>query len=168
MSRIQCVSPIDESIYVERDTLSITDARVCAERAAAAQISWASRSLQERIELVKAGVAEVGQMNDDIVPELAWQMGRPIRYGGEFGGFEERALHMAQIADRALAPINVSKTSEFDRVIKRVPHGVVLVIAPWNYPYMTAINTVAPALIAGNSVILKHASQTPLLSLIHI
>ncbi len=40
--------------------------------------------------------------------------------------------------------------------------GVVLVIAPWNYPYMTAINTVAPALIAGNAVMLKHASQTPL------
>jgi len=47
-------------------------------------------------------------------------------------------------------------------VIKRVPHGLVLVVAPWNYPYMTAINTVAPALIAGNAVMLKHASQTPL------
>jgi acyl-CoA reductase-like NAD-dependent aldehyde dehydrogenase len=46
------------------------------------------------------------------------------------------------------------------RLIKREPHGVVLVIAPWNYPYMTAINTVAPALIAGNAVILKHATQT--------
>jgi acyl-CoA reductase-like NAD-dependent aldehyde dehydrogenase len=47
-------------------------------------------------------------------------------------------------------------------VIKRIPHGVVMVVAPWNYPYMTAINTVAPALISGNAVMLKHASQTPL------
>jgi len=162
MSKIQCVSPVDGSIYVERDTLSLKEARTLAERASAAQVSWASRSLQERIDLVKAGVAEIGRMNDDIVPELAWQMGRPIRYGGEFGGFEERALHMAQIAERALSPIKVSQTPEFDRIIKRVPHGVVLVVAPWNYPYMTAINTVAPALIAGNAVILKHASQTPL------
>lgn len=162
MSKIQCVSPIDGSVYVERDTLSTDEARHCAEQAAAAQAAWALRPLQERIDLVKAGVAAVGQMNDDIVPEIAWQMGRPIRYGGEFGGFEERALHMATIAEHSLAPIVVSQTPEFDRIIKRVPHGVVLVVAPWNYPYMTAVNTVAPALIAGNAVLLKHASQTPL------
>ncbi len=162
MSKIQCISPVDGSIYVERDFLSADAARECAKRAAAAQRHWALRPLQERIELVRAGVAEVGRMNDEIVPELAWQMGRPVRYGGEFGGFEERALHMVEIAERALAPIVVSKTVEFDRLIKRIPHGVVLVVAPWNYPYMTAINTVAPALIAGNSVLLKHASQTPL------
>jgi acyl-CoA reductase-like NAD-dependent aldehyde dehydrogenase len=101
-------------------------------------------------------------MNDAIVPELAWQMGRPIRYGGEFGGFNERAAYMAEIAEQALAPIVVEDSDAFRRVIKRVPHGLVLVVAPWNYPYMTAINTVAPALIAGNAVMLKHASQTPL------
>lgn len=162
MSKIQCVSPVDGSVYVERTLSSADAARQCAQRAATAQREWAMRSLNERINLVKAGVAQVGQMNDIIVPELAWQMGRPIRYGGEFGGFEERALHMASIAEHALAPIVVSETAEFDRTIKRVPHGVVLVVAPWNYPYMTAINTVAPALIAGNAVLLKHASQTPL------
>ena len=99
-------------------------------------------------------------MNDEIVTELAWQMGRPIRYGGEFGGFEERATHMAAIAQSSLTPIEISDDDQFRRRIKRVPHGVVLVVAPWNYPYMTAINTVAPALIAGNAVVLKHASQT--------
>jgi acyl-CoA reductase-like NAD-dependent aldehyde dehydrogenase len=67
---------------------------------------------------------------------------------------------MAQIAKDALAPIEVEDSETFHRMIKRVPHGVVLVVAPWNYPYMTAINTVAPALIAGNAVLLKHASQT--------
>ena len=101
-------------------------------------------------------------MNDEIVPELAHQMGRPIRYGGEFGGFNERATYMADIAKDALADIEVEDSDAFRRVIKRVPHGVVLVVAPWNYPYMTAINTVAPALIAGNAVVLKHANQTPL------
>ncbi len=82
--------------------------------------------------------------------------------GGEFSGFNERASYMAEIAEASLAPIEVENSDYFRRVIKRVPHGVVLVVAPWNYPYMTAINTIAPALIAGNSVILKHASQTPL------
>jgi len=105
------------------------------------------------------GVANVGAMNDEIVPELAWQMGRPIRYGGEFGGFNERASYMAEIAQDALADIVVEDSDAFRRVIKRVPHGIVLVVAPWNYPYMTAINTVAPALIAGNAVMLKHARR---------
>ena len=159
---ITCISPIDGSVYAERETLTRTQADAAVARAKSAQTAWALRPLADRIALVQAGVAAVGAMNDDIVPELAHQMGRPVRYGGEFGGFKERATYMAKIAEDALAPIVVEDSSAFRRVIKRVPHGLVLVVAPWNYPYMTAINTVAPALIAGNAVMLKHASQTPL------
>ena len=159
---IQCISPIDGSIYARRETLSEDEANAAVARAKAAQSDWAARPLAERIALVQAGVAAIGAMNDDIVPEIAWQMGRPVRYGGEFGGFNERATYMAEIAHEALAPIGIEDSDAFRRVIKRVPHGLVLVVAPWNYPYMTAINTVAPALIAGNAVMLKHASQTPL------
>lgn len=159
---IRCISPIDGSVYATRETLSRADADAAVLRAKAAQSEWAERPLAERIKLVQAGVAAVGAMNDEIVPEIAWQMGRPVRYGGEFGGFNERATYMADIAVDALAPIVVEDSDAFRRVIKRVPHGLVLVIAPWNYPYMTAINTIAPALIAGNAVMLKHASQTPL------
>lgn len=159
---IQCISPIDGSIYATRKTLSLSDAEAAVARAKAAQVAWGARPLAERIALVQAGVAAVGAMNDEIVTEIAWQMGRPVRYGGEFGGFNERASYMASIAEEALADINVEDSDAFRRVIKRVPHGLVLVVAPWNYPFMTAINTVAPALIAGNAVMLKHASQTPL------
>ncbi len=159
---LQCISPVDGSVYATRDTLSRDAADAAVARAKSAQPEWAARPLSERIALVQAGVAAIGAMNDTIVPELAWQMGRPVRYGGEFGGFNERASYMASIAQDALAPIEIEDSDAFRRVIKRVPHGVVLVVAPWNYPYMTAINTVAPALIAGNAVMLKHASQTPL------
>ncbi|MCZ4354480.1 aldehyde dehydrogenase family protein [Roseovarius aestuarii] len=157
---LQCVSPIDGSVYAERSVLSKDEAQCVTDRARAAQAQWAARPLAERIELVMAGVAAVGAMNDEVVPELAHMMGRPIRYGGEFGGFDERASHMAKIAKDALADIEVGEDATFSRYIRRIPHGVVLVVAPWNYPYMTAINTVAPALIAGNSVVLKHATQT--------
>lgn len=159
---IKCISPIDGSVYAERPTLTRAEADAAVQRAKTAQADWAARPLADRIALVEAGVAAVGAMNDEIVPEIAWQMGRPVRYGGEFGGFNERASYMASIAQEALAPIEVEDSDAFRRVIKRVPHGLVLVVAPWNYPYMTAINTVAPALIAGNAVMLKHASQTPL------
>ncbi len=157
---VKCISPIDGSVYAERPVLDAKAASAAVERARKAQLEWAARPLSERIALVLAGVAKVGEMNDLIVPELAHQMGRPVRYGGEFRGFNERAAYMAEIAEGSLAPLVIEDSDVFKRLIKRVPHGVVLVVAPWNYPYMTAINTVAPALIAGNTVILKHASQT--------
>ncbi|MCG7494069.1 aldehyde dehydrogenase family protein [Thalassobius sp. Cn5-15] len=158
--KLTCISPIDGSVLAEREVLSLEAATDVVTRAKAAQANWAARPLQERIDLVMAGVAKVGEMNDEIVPEIAQQMGRPVRYGGEFGGFNERASYMGQIAADSLADIEVGEDATFKRYIKRVPHGVVLVVAPWNYPYMTAINTVAPALIAGNAVVLKHATQT--------
>ncbi len=157
---LTCISPIDGSVFAERPVLSAEEAFASAKRAKDAQQAWAARPLQERIDLVMAGVAAVGAMNDEIVPEIAKMMGRPVRYGGEFGGFNERASHMAAIAEESLADIQVGEDATFKRYIKRIPHGVVFVVAPWNYPYMTAINTVAPALIAGNTVVLKHATQT--------
>ncbi|MEO9818714.1 MAG: aldehyde dehydrogenase family protein [Paracoccaceae bacterium] len=160
MTTLRCISPIDGSVFATRETLSKPQALEVANRAKTAQADWAARPLDERVALVRAGVAMIGKMNDEIVPELAHMMGRPIRYGGEFGGFDERASHMADIATSALADIEVGEDATFKRYIKHVPHGVVFVVAPWNYPYMTAINSVAPALIAGNAVVLKHATQT--------
>lgn len=157
---LTCISPIDGSVFAERPVLSTDEAFAAVKRAKDAQKAWAARPLKERVELVMAGVTAVGAMNDQIVPEIANMMGRPVRYGGEFGGFNERASHMAKIAEESLADIQVGEDDTFKRYIKRLPHGVVFVVAPWNYPYMTAINTVAPALIAGNTVVLKHATQT--------
>ena len=157
---LKCISPIDQSVFAERPVLSLDEAKAAVTRTRAAQVAWAERPMSERIRLVLAGVAKVGEMNETIVPELAKMMGRPVRYGGEFGGFNERASHMAEIAEEALADIMVGEDETFKRFIKRIPHGVVFVVAPWNYPFMTAINTVAPALIAGNAVMLKHATQT--------
>jgi acyl-CoA reductase-like NAD-dependent aldehyde dehydrogenase len=160
MTMIRCVSPVDGSVYAERPALSLDDAKAVVARARKAQKAWAKRPLDERIALVLKGVARLNEMGQEVVTELAWQMGRPVKYGGEFKGFNERSNYMASIAGEALAPVVIEDSAAFKRYIAREPHGVVFVIAPWNYPYMTAINSVAPALIAGNAVILKHASQT--------
>ena len=160
MNEIICISPIDGEIFAKRNTLSLKDAKDKVQLLRAAQKAWSARPLAERISLVMEGVDAVGKMNDQIVPELAQMMGRPIRYGGEFGGFKERAQYMSEIAEEALQDIEISNDSSFKRYIRRIPHGLVFVVAPWNYPYMTAINTIAPALIAGNVVALKHATQT--------
>ncbi|MEM7377095.1 MAG: aldehyde dehydrogenase family protein, partial [Pseudomonadota bacterium] len=157
---IRCISPIDGSLVAERTPLDLDAARDVVAAARAAQRDWAARPVAERAAGVQRAVDFIGQTQDRMVQELAHQMGRPVRYGGEFGGFAERAEYMISIADRALAPLVVEESSAFLRKIEREPAGVVFVVAPWNYPYMTAINTVAPALIAGNTVVLKHAAQT--------
>jgi acyl-CoA reductase-like NAD-dependent aldehyde dehydrogenase len=153
---IQCISPVDGRVYAERPALSPEAAAAAVARAKAAQPAWAALPLAERI----AKVTALGDEKERIVEELAWQMGRPTRFGGEFGGVNERTAYMAGIAAEALAPMIAESSDRFDRRIEREPHGLVLVIAPWNYPYLTAINTIVPALIAGNAVMLKHASQT--------
>jgi acyl-CoA reductase-like NAD-dependent aldehyde dehydrogenase len=160
MSEIVCVSPIDGREVARRETASAQAIEGALSIAREAQHEWANVPLAERAALVLRGVEALGAMNEDIVSELARQMGRPIRYGGEFRGVEERARHMAAIAERALAPIVPEAKAGFRRMIKHEPLGVVLVIAPWNYPYLTAVNSIVPALIAGNAVILKHAAQT--------
>ena len=160
MTMIQCISPVNGQVYAEREAQSFEAAEAQVARARRAQKAWARRPLEERVDLVMKGVARLNEMAADVVPELAWQMGRPVRYGGEFRGFNERSNYMASIAADSLKPIVIEESAAFERRIEREPHGVVFVIAPWNYPYMTAINTVAPALMAGNTVVIKHAQQT--------
>jgi len=160
MTMIQCISPIDGSVYAERPAMSLEAATEAVARARKAQKAWARRPLEDRVQLVLKGVARLNEMSDEVVPELAHMMGRPVRYGGEYKGFNERSNYVAAIAADALAPLVVEASDTFERRIEREPHGVVFVIAPWNYPYMTAINTIAPALMAGNTVVIKHATQT--------
>jgi acyl-CoA reductase-like NAD-dependent aldehyde dehydrogenase len=157
---LKCISPIDGSVYAERPTQSYEEASAAIAKARAARKDWAAQPLDKRVKLVMAGVARLNEMVDEVVPELAHMIGRPVKYGGEFRGFNERSNYVASIAADALAPLVVEDSATFTRQILHEPHGVVLVIAPWNYPYMTAINTVAPALMAGNTVVIKHATQS--------
>jgi len=103
---------------------------------------------------------------DALAEELTWQIGRPLSQSpGELRrGFHERALHMCDIAEEALSQIELPERANFRRFIRREPLGVVFVVAPWNYPWLTSVNAVVPALLAGNSVILKMAAQTPLVA----
>lgn len=162
MKPIQLISPVDGRVYAERMPLGADAAMAAVARARTAQKDWAKRPLAERIALVQAAVTRLNTMQDVVVEELAWQMGRPTRYGGEFGGVNARTEYMASIAEGTLADTVVEDSAHFRRLIAREALGVVFIVAPWNYPYLTTINTLVPALIAGNAVILKHASQTML------
>lgn len=158
---VRIVSPVDGSVVAERPVASDDAVSAALARARLAQTEWARTPLAERAARCGAAVDAMNAMAAEIVPELAWQMGRPVRYGaGELRGFTERSRYMVDIAAGALAPVEVGDKPGFERFIERVPLGLVLVVAPWNYPFLTAVNTIVPALMAGNAVVLKHASQT--------
>ena len=163
MQAIRTVSPVDGSIYVERPLASEAEVDAALTRAVAAQREWRARAVEERAHALSAFVDAFVEERDAIARELTWQMGRPIRYTpGEVRGFEERARTMIALAPQALADIDVGPKEGFSRFIRREALGVALVVAPWNYPYLTAVNAVVPALMAGNAVLLKHSHQTPL------
>lgn len=162
---LKTVSPVDGRVLVERPLASAAGIEAALDAAAAAAPRWAATPLAERLARVSALVDHLVAAGPQIAPEITWQMGRPAsQTPGEVRGLEERARYMLSIAESALAPLDPGPKPGFARAVKRVPLGVVAVIAPWNYPYLTAINAIVPALAAGNVVLLKHSHQTPLVA----
>ncbi|MDX2320449.1 MAG: aldehyde dehydrogenase family protein [Moritella sp.] len=163
----QTHSPIDNSVYVERSLASSDDINHALQKAVTAQANWHHIDLKERAAICYKMVDEFVANEDEIANELCWMMGRPIKYArGEVAGVAERARYMIDVASDALASIQLPDKIGFQRhikrYIKREALGTVFVVAPWNYPYLTAINAIMPAIMAGNSVVLKHSAQTPL------
>jgi acyl-CoA reductase-like NAD-dependent aldehyde dehydrogenase len=157
---IKLISPIDGSVYAERPALDEAAVEKVVSAARTAQPGWAALPIADRVAYCEKALEALKAMNDDVVPELAWQMGRPVRFGGELGGTIERTEYCASTAEEALKDIERTDKPGFKRYLRRMPLGIVMVIAPWNYPFMTAINTIMPALMAGNVIVLKHAAQT--------
>ncbi|MBM3600433.1 MAG: aldehyde dehydrogenase family protein [Alphaproteobacteria bacterium] len=164
MAQIQkTVSPVDGRVYVERPLAQPGEIAHAIAAARAAQAHWKHVAVRDRVQIVTTAIDAFVANRDRIAEEITWMMGRPIGQSpGEVRGFEERARYMASIAEEALAPLDPGGKSGFNRFIRREPLGVVFTIAPWNYPYLTAVNSVIPAILAGNAVILKHSAQTPL------
>ena len=161
MTDIICISPVDGREYARRPVLADAQLQAVLSKARAAQKDWARVPLAARAKLLLAFLEAIRAMDADIVPELTWQMGRPVCYGGEFRSFEERVRSIIDQAAAALAPSPAYDTRPgFERFIAREPVGIVFTVAPWNYPYLTAANSIIPALMAGNAVVLKHAAQT--------
>lgn len=162
-THLQCISPVDGSVYVERELADPVTITQSIELSRSAQKQWQQTSIDERARICEAAVQYFEEKQTQIAEEIAWQMGRPIAFAGaEVNGLAERARHMIASAEQSLADIVPAKQEGFNRFIRRQPLGTVFTIAPWNYPLLTAVNSIVPALMAGNSVILKPSAQVPL------
>jgi acyl-CoA reductase-like NAD-dependent aldehyde dehydrogenase len=162
----QTISPVDGSIYAERQLATSREIENALAKAVTSQAVWKRVPVAERAAACKRMLDWLVERADEIGEELTWQIGRPIAYSPNEirRGFQERVNYMAEIAGRELADIELEPKDNFRRFIRREPVGVVLVLAPWNYPWLASVNAVVPAILAGNSVILKIAPQTPLVA----
>jgi acyl-CoA reductase-like NAD-dependent aldehyde dehydrogenase len=160
------VSPVDGSIVAEREIAGPGAIDELLARAVAAQRAWRATPLAERVAVVERLVPWMVERADAIGADLSRQMGRPVAHAPFeiTRGFAERATWLAGAAPEALADDDVGSVDGFRRFIRHDPVGVVLVVAPWNYPYLCSVNAVVPALLAGDAVVLKAASQTPLVA----
>lgn len=162
----QTISPIDASIYAERQLATPQQIETTLAKAVAAQTAWRRVPVSERSAICRRMKDWLVENADEIGKELTWQIGRPIAYSPfELRrGFNERVNYLCDIAEHELADIALEPKENFQRFIRREPLGTVLVLAPWNYPWLASVNAVVPAILAGNSVVLKIAPQTPLVA----
>ena len=162
MSIQKTITPIDNSVYLERPLSTQTEIDKVIENSKKSFQSWKNTSIEDRITIINKFIDNLIALKPEVSKEICWQIGRPIsQCGNELRGFEERSRHMVKIAKESLQNIPATKNDEFDNYIYKSPLGVIFVMAPWNYPVITATNTIVPALLAGNTMVLKHSSQTP-------
>src|SRR6185436_17347398 len=145
------VSPVDGSVFVERALAEGVEINEALDRAVSAQRAWRDVPLEQRAAICRKFCDAFEAKKDAIAIDLTWQMGRPIRYSAnEVRGTLERARYMIDIAPEALADLDAGPKDGFLRFVRREPLGVVFTVAAWNYPYLIAVNSVVPAIMAWN------------------
>ena len=160
---LKTITPIDNTVYIEREYATSNEIENTLNISKKIFPEWQNTSINERKKIITKFVDSFLSNNKEIEDELCRQMGRPIsQCGGEMNGFEERARYMIDKSQEALESVVSKKNEEFDNFINKDPLGTIFIIAPWNYPYNTSVNSIVPSLLSGNTVILKHSSQTPL------
>lgn len=164
------ISPIDGEVLIETAYAKAKEIENVLALSKKSAIDWQGRSIAERAEICLRALDYFNKNAADIATEITQQMGRPISASpGELKGLSERLQHMVALAPKALEDLGPSlgedgqsASSGTTRFIRKQALGLVFVIAPWNYPFLTAVNAIVPALMAGNTVLLKHSAQTPL------
>ena len=156
-------SPYTEEVVLSVPLLQGSEVDAVVARARQAFQAWRHQPMEARKALCERFMESFQSRGDEIAAEITLQMGKPLSQAlGEVRGMLERARHMIDIAEPTLKDEYLHEKPGFVRYIRHEPLGVVLDIAAWNYPLLIAVNVVVPAVLAGNAVIIKHSSKTPL------
>ncbi len=156
-------NPYTEEIAFTLPLLQPKEVDGVVRRARQAYCGWRGSSFAERRALCEAFVKAFEKMREKVASDITTQMGKPLQQArNEVGGLIERAAYMTSIAEETLRDEWLPDKPKFKRYIRHEPLGVVFDVAAWNYPLLIAVNVVVPAVLAGNAVLIKHSSKTPL------
>ncbi len=162
-TELRVINPFTEQVELTLPLLPLAEVDRVVVRARAAFRAWSATPIDSRIALCRGFVDAFKAMADEVAANTSRQMGKPVKQArGEVNRLVERAEYMIGIAKETLADEYVPEIAGFKRYIRHEPLGVVFDIAAWNYPLLIALNVVVPSVLAGNAVILKHSSKTPL------
>ena len=158
---LDAVNPATGETLATYDEMTPGQTAAAIEEAHAAWKSWRTMPFAERARPMKKAAAVLRDRKEEFGRLMALEMGKPLKQG--IAEAEKCALGCDYYADHAeahLAPETV-KTEASKSYIAFEPLGVVLAVMPWNFPFWQVFRFAAPALMAGNAGVLKHASNVP-------
>ena len=164
MPTVQTVNPFTGEPIREWEQLDFSELAEAMARSRAGFVNWRQVPIAERVERVRGALDYFEANREEIAGDITAQMGRPLAQArGEVDGLLERFNFLCDIAPEVLGADGIAVEAgkeNYHREILHEPHGVVLIIAAWNYPLLVAASGVAAALLAGNTVLLKHSTRT--------
>lgn len=164
--RTESVSPAYGVVIGHSDLNHPSDVRKAVERARSAQPAWAAMSVKARAKLLRPLSAYLSAHADELADTISRDNGKtrtdamaaevlPAAMATDYYCRKARAM----LKDRRIMPGSLIMANKASRIV-RVPYGVIGIISPWNYPFSIPFSEVVMALLAGNAVILKAASET--------
>lgn len=164
-STFQIINPANQGVVAEVAKATPEDARAAVEAAQQAFRSWAKIPAAQRAESVFRAGELIRSRKDELARLLTIEEGKALRESAvEVGEAYKAFMYFAGEGRRLWSIVTPSEQPEKFAMTVRRPLGVVVVITPWNFPIVTPSWGIAPALVCGNTVVFKPASNTPLVA----
>ena len=158
---IVSVNPANDETIKTYEEMTPQETAAAVEDAHRAWLAWRRTSFAERASLMKKAAGILRRRKDEFAMLMALEMGKPLKQGvAEVEKCASGCDYYADSAEAHLAP-EIVETAASRSYVAFDPLGVVLAVMPWNFPFWQVFRFAAPALMAGNAGVLKHASNVP-------